>query len=902
MKTKPSFTANKLTLAILSVLSVTSLAATQAIAQDETLNEPTSKTQTSTQATGESFPIEPIEVISVTGRLRTSASAATEERREQIAVADIMGSEQISRTGDSDAAAALRRVTGLTLKDGKFIYVRGLGERYSSTSLNGATVPSPDPTRNVVPLDMFPASIIESLSVQKSASADKPAAFGGGHVDIRTKAIPANFFFKTSVGGRFNTNDSNDTYTYNGGGDDWTGRDDGTRGMPASIDNTINQYGGISPIDIVSGSNGAINYPAAQKMNRELALDMYRDMAVNTKSTDPGFRGDIAIGDRFDISDDMVFGALAAYSYKEQAENYTKYEVELDGDSEQTQIENQKDIIGTDSIVQMSAMLNLGLEIGYNHKIETFSTYLRDTSDDVSVGIEETIDTLGEPNALQVYGIDYEERTLTSNQIKGHHFIEAFNDAEFNWMFSDAKSERNAPNELSYTYNVILDEANSPVSRNLNTQDAPKYVYSNLQDDSQNYGWDFAYPIQFDAALMKVKVGYQYYERTRESYATRLGFDVDLSPTDPNGDILSEEFDKIFSDDNINNNTLGLELKDASTDTEDYIAAEKNDAGFISVDVDFDDVWRFYAGVRYEDFRRVTLPITPEGDISDEGGRYDLQDYAIAEDGWFPSMSLTWKQTDTTQWRLGASKTIVRPDLREVSPVRFQDPVTGFDFFGNPELTSSDMYNLDLRWEYYSDEGDNYSLGAFYKDVDAPIEPIQRISEAGRQLKFYNAESGYVYGIEAEFLQTLDFISEGSMLEDFFVAGNLTLGDSEIDIAPNGEIDPTNTKRRMTGHSEWVANVQLSYDSSNSYHSATLVYNVFGERIAYGGRGGLDDVYEKPFHSLDFTYSFFPTTSMAIKLKAKNLLGETTEYDQQDIQVYAKDPGTEYTLQFSYEY
>nr|WP_235781731.1 TonB-dependent receptor plug domain-containing protein [Shewanella vesiculosa] len=141
------------------------------------------------------IPIEPIEVISVTGRLRSSASEATEERREQIAVADIMGSEQISRTGDGDAAAALRRVTGLTLKDGKFIYVRGLGERYSSTSLNGATVPSPDPTRNVVPLDMFPASIIESLSVQKSASANAPAAFGGGHVDIRTKSIPADFFF-----------------------------------------------------------------------------------------------------------------------------------------------------------------------------------------------------------------------------------------------------------------------------------------------------------------------------------------------------------------------------------------------------------------------------------------------------------------------------------------------------------------------------------------------------------------------------------------------------------------------------------------------------------------------------------------------------------------------------------
>lgn len=894
MKTAPSFIAKPLTFAILSALCSTTMFSPMALAQDEV--------KSSTSADKESFPIEPIEVISVTGRLRTSASAATEERREQINVADIMGSEQISRTGDSDAAAALRRVTGLTLKDGKFIYVRGLGERYSSTSLNGAIVPSPDPTRNVVPLDMFPSSIIDSLSVQKSASADNPAAFGGGHVDIRTKAIPPHLFFKASVGGRFNTNDSQDTYTYNGGSDDWTGKDDGTRAMPNSINQTINQYGGISPIDIVSGSNGTIDFATAQQMNRALALDMNRDMSINREGTDPGFRGNIAIGNRFDISDDVVFGVLAAYSYKQQAENYSKYEVELDGDSEQTQIENQQQIEGTDSIVQMSAMLNLGLEIGYNHKIETFSTYLLDTSDDVSIGIEETIDTLGEPNALQVYGVDYEERSLISNQIKGHHFIEFLNDAELNWMFSDAKSERDAPNELSYTYNVLLDDANSVTSRNLNTQDAPKYVYSNLQDDSQNYGWDFAYPVSFDAALLKIKVGYQYYERTRESYATRLGMDVDLSPTDPNGNILSEDFDKIFSDDNINDNTLGLTLKDASTDTEDYIAAEKNDAGFISVDVDFDDVWRLYAGVRYEDFRRVTLPITPEGEISDEGGRYDLTDYAIAEDGWFPSMSLTWKQTDTTQWRFGASKTIVRPDLREVSPVRFQDPVTGFDFFGNPELESSDIYNLDVRWEYYSDDGDNYSVGMFYKDVEAPIEPIQRISEAGRQLKFYNAESGYVYGIEAEFLQTLDFLGEGSLWEDFFVAGNVTLGDSEINIAPNGEIDPTNTSRRMTGHSAWVANVQLSYDSSNSYHSATLVYNVFGERIAYGGRGGLDNVYEQPFHSLDFTYSFFPTTSMAVKLKAKNLLGETTEYDQQSTLVYAKDPGTEYTLEFSYEY
>ncbi|WP_108947008.1 TonB-dependent receptor domain-containing protein [Shewanella halifaxensis] len=889
MKTKPNFILTKLSLAVASAVSAAAVfAAAPTYAQDQTLDN------------GEDFPIERIEV---TGRLRTSASEAMEERREQIAVADIMGSEQISRTGDSDAASALRRVTGLTLKDGKFIYVRGLGERYSSTSLNGAVVPSPDPTRNVVPLDMFPASIIESLSVQKSSTAAMPAAFGGGHVDIRTKSIPADLFFKASLGGRFNSNDSQDTYTYNGGDDDWFGKDDGTREMPSSINQTYRQYGGISPIDIVTGSNGQIDFQAAQEMNRQLGLDINRDMTVQTKDTDPGIRGNVAVGNNWDIGEESIFGFMAAASYKEQAENYTKLDVELDGDENQAQIENEKQIVGTDSIVQISGMLNMGFEFNVDHKIETFTTYLRDTSDDVSVAMEETIDTLGEPNALQVYNIDYEERSLISNQIKGQHFFEMLWDLEANWMYSDARSERYAPNELSYTYNVVVDDNDGFSSRNLNTQDAPKYVYSQLDDDTTNYGWDLSLPLEFDSTIVTIKGGYQYFERTRESYATRLGFDVDLSPTDPNGDILSQEFDQIFSKDNIANDTLGFELKDASTDTEDYIAAEKLDAGFVSVDFDFDDVWRLYAGIRYEDFRRVTLPIDPDGEISDEGGRYDLSDYAITEDGWFPSMSLTWKNTDTTQWRFGASKTIVRPDLREVSPVRFQDPVTGFDFFGNPELESSNIYNLDLRWEWYGETGNNLSVGGFYKDIDAPIEPIQRISEAGRQLKFYNADSGYIYGIETEFLQSLSFLgAENSVWSNFFVAGNLTLSDSEIDIAPNGEIEPTNNSRRMTGHSEWVTNVQLSFDSPNEEHTATLVYNVFGDRIAYGGRGGLDDVYEQPFQSLDFTYSYFPLESLSIKLKAKNLLGSETEYEQQNITVYAKDPGTEYTIDISYQY
>ena len=175
------------------------------------------------------------EVVTTGTRLKGTATAVIEERKNQAFVADILGAEQISRTGDSDAASALRRVTGLTLVDGKFIYVRGLGERYSSTQLNGAAVPSPDPTRNVIPLDLFPSDIIESLSVQKAFSPSMPASFGGGNVNIRLKTIPENFLFNVSGNVGYNTENSGDAFSYNGGSQDWLGRYDGTRAVPYSM-------------------------------------------------------------------------------------------------------------------------------------------------------------------------------------------------------------------------------------------------------------------------------------------------------------------------------------------------------------------------------------------------------------------------------------------------------------------------------------------------------------------------------------------------------------------------------------------------------------------------------------------------------------------------------------------
>ncbi len=203
------------------------------------------------------------EVVVKVSRLKGTASAVIEERKNQAFVADILGAEQIARTGDSDAAAALRRVTGLTLVDGKFIYVRGLGERYSSTQLNGAAVPSPDPTRTVIPLDLFPSSIIESLSVQKSYSPSMPAHFGGGNVDIRLKSIPTDFVFNIAGNLGGNTENSDNGITYNGGDNDWYGIDDGTREAPKALQTLWANYDSLNEL--------------SQADNRAIAADLYKD-------------------------------------------------------------------------------------------------------------------------------------------------------------------------------------------------------------------------------------------------------------------------------------------------------------------------------------------------------------------------------------------------------------------------------------------------------------------------------------------------------------------------------------------------------------------------------------------------------------------------------------------------
>lgn len=849
------------------------------------------------------------EVVVKASRLKGTASAVMQERKNQAFVADILGAEQISRTGDSDAAAALRRVTGITLVDGKFIYVRGLGERFSSTQLNGAAVPSPDPTRTVIPLDLFPSSIIESLSVQKSYSPSMPAHFAGGNVDVRLKTIPSDFVFKVKgkLGG--NTNNFDDGLTYNGGDNDWYGIDDGTREASADLKQLWNSY---TPINDMS-----------QAENRLVAAQLNRDYDPVKESIDPNTGFDVTLGNKFDF-DDFRLGFLSAISYDnkwEVSEGYEGQDFTQGSDDQWSLVRGFDDVETTEHSVRYSGMLSVGLEYRRDHRIDFTSLVLHDTRDQISDKKGNTNNvTITDGLRVRDSEVIYEEREMISNQLRGTHNFNDWWGLGVDWFYSDARSNRYAPGNIATRYIVadgyngqpedgIFDYINESSLRNATT--ATRYTFQNLDDEVENYGYNMSLPFTADTTEIEVKFGGNFIKKSREAFARRL----DINTLVFDGlDLTGHQLNNILTDDVMLNQPLSgndIIMRDTSVAGDDYYSGQMIDAYYVEADFFFDNKWRLTGGVRWEDFRQVIAPLDPATgmfDLPAQPTEEDLEDLAFKEDDFFGALALTYVLDEEMQFRASVGQTTIRPDLREVAPATYIDPLTGFPIGGTPGVESTDILNYDLRWEWYMETGENLSIGLFYKDMDQPIEAVQSPSQDGPPLiRIANAEDGYIYGIEMEFLKDFAFI--GDIAEDFYLSGNVTLSDSEINIDTQRVVEQTgvstsitNPTRRMTGHSEYVVNMNLGWDAPNGNHSATLAYNVFGDRIIVPGIEGKDDAYEQPFHSLDLVYTYYPTYASTITFKLQNMLGEDKEIEFEDTLLKSQTKGTRFEVALQWEF
>ncbi|MBX3706340.1 MAG: outer membrane beta-barrel protein [Pseudomonadales bacterium] len=864
----------------------------------------------------------PIEEVVVIGRYRSAATDIVSERIDSDVAIDFLDAEGIARLGDSNVASALRRVPGVTVRDDKFVYVRGLGERYSSTQLNGAAVPSPDLTRDVLPLDIFPAEIIDALAITKSYSPDLPAAFGGGNVDIRTKRVPEDAVFNIKLNTGWNSEGGDKAWTYNGGGDDSWGEDDGTRALPGALRDALVAYeGNLSPNNILTvlrrgGGNPTIQ--EADLINRQLATTLNRDLDLKRQSIDPDLNGEITGGYRWFLGEDWEFGFLALGAYESAQRNRNRVNRRVvNPDLNYSLTERSVDQ------VNWTGALNLGLRFTDDHEIGTFSLALRNTEDETSnviTCLDGQFNDCGDelrPTQGRLYDIRYEQRDLRVNQVTGRHklgdatlgflpemfgFLERVRDLEVTWYYSDSTAKSDIPNEARFGLIETLDPATGGVtsSQLRPTASSGEYRFSELDDDVLSHGFAVSVPQYWGRLDATLSAGHSYSRKGRryEQYTFGLGSTAPGFPA-----VAEGTPSEVFSDENLLDLGTGIRIVTGigGFGTESYLAGQIVDASFFKFDLLWDSTWRLSGGARWESFQQLGVPVNL---LAFRGSRVPLSpqeiaDSAINEDDWYPALALTYIRpgfwSDEFQLRLGWSQTVARPDLREISRSTYIDPLTEARVRGNPFLVPSELTNIDVRGEWFWDNGDNFTVSLFLKDIVDPIETVQGgATEENILFNFVNADSAEIYGVEFEGLKGLDFASRwlGDWVNGFYVAGNLTLSDTEIEITPGpGVGNITNQQRRLTQHSKWVANLQLGYDSPGGNHGATLAYNSFGERILFAGIDGFGDAFEQPFHSLDFTYSWFATDQLTLKFRLRNLLKDKLEVEQDGVSVIEQKVG-----------
>ena len=824
-------------------------------------------------AVGESSPTQPqepeetqVDEVVVLGRY------IPEPNRESSEVAAFLTTEDLERTGDSSAAAALTRVTGLTVVEGRFIYVRGLGERYSSALLNGSPLPSPEPLQRVVPLDLFPSSILESVTVQKSYSANYPGEFGGGVIDLRTVDAPNEpfFNFSASIGGNTETTNE-ESLIYYGSRTDFTGFDDGTRDVPG-------------PIALAFGSGRQINRAnfstnELQAMGQALVNAPLRLLQRETTPVNFGFE---ATGG---LSSDSSLGtvgliAVAGYSNSWSTRNGFQEEGQFSGGAivpvtSKAFESNQND-------VQLNLLGGLSLTRP-DHELKWTNFYVRSTTKEARTSAGPDLSAGG-----AIIRDDYTEwfvRQLFSTQLSGEH---VFMDGalEFDWRGAWARTSRDAPYESRFQYgvNAAGDYIHNP--SNL-------ISFSELDEDVISGGADVRYTLPLsDYREAVFSLGVAHTDSSRDATRRDLQLAAVSGLTDEQ---RASRIDYLFSDFNINPTTIELRQVAGTNGAGAYEAELTVDAVYAQVDAEIIPLVRTTAGVRFEDGRQSVTPL----DLF--GGASTFAATEIEEQYYLPSFTATWNFAEDQQLRFGASKTIGRPQFRELAPQSYIDPESDREFTGNPFLVDTEILNLDARYEWYFARQQFLTAGVFYKDLDKPVESVVVLTGDQRQQSFLNAPKATVYGAEVEAKKYFEWPDAGSSFianKRWLVQANYTWSTSDVQVGADDVVftqggggAPEQASffiadgSRLQGQSDHVANLQLGWEDDTARSQATIIVNYVSERITARGAGAAGarepDYIQDPGVFLDFVYRKdfeYAGRDLGFALELRNLLN--TDYDE----------------------
>ena len=820
----------------------------------------------------------------------SSESILLYNRRRAITVTDSISEDRFSALGIGDAAQALSKTVGTTIVDGKYAVIRGLGDRYTDTRLNGLSVPSTDPDRMAVQLDQFPADLLESVVTSKTFTADQPGAFSGGSVNLRTRSFPQQFFFKFGTSAEYNTQVTGEqVLTIPGGGHDWLGKDDGTRSLPGGIPDDLS---GINrTLAEISARRG--DFGPAEDLQRAVDYFDNRPYFPTQTRADPNYGWSFSIGDRYDFGQEQVIGYVAALTYDRKVSHYEGGTIGryTQGSNDLTSpifvdiarvfapdpsqytfyesfLANPETPLGVPAFgvtqtayaVDWGAFAQLSYKPSNLHEFNLRFFHNQSAEDSIKRGVGEvTRSDSGEMR--ENYDLLYTERGVTAYQLSGESVLLQGNNTLLEWRTAYSESTQDQPDyrsmEFKYDFRSLeYDPSGVNAFR----------FFRELEEDNREGAVDLTVPLDIpNDGLITLKVGGFYSTTERTSFERRFrveGFQArgDTIPFFPQPvGILSQTANSV---------SIGSYMRETASNAS-YEGERTISAGYLMADWRLNYTWRFIAGARLETTDITTDPILVSSAVARQG--------RIEEEDLLPHGSVVYSPTEDMNLRLAYGSTLARPTFREMADITLIDPFTDERLAGNPDLEMTEIDNFDLRWEWFPAESEVLAVSFFYKELTNPIE----LTFANGRIIPQNVDEGEILGVELEYRQNLgrflDALQPLSLGVNFsYIQSKVTISDAEY--AAIVAVDPDADRTRdLYGQSPYIFNFDLTYENPEWGTTLSAVFNVYGKRLDLVTTGALPDVYEQPFASLDLIYSQKLSRQWSFKISAKNLLNPEKE-------------------------
>lgn len=790
------------------------------------------------------------ETVRVEGRLEnvstSSAEAQLIERRQAPVITDNIGSQEMRANGDSDAAAALTRVTGLSLVDSQYVFVRGLGERYSNTTLGGAVIPTTEPDKKVVPLDLFPSGLIDNVQVAKSYTPDKSAEFAGGLVQITPMKLPVQPVVDFSYGfSRYSTATGKNIPLSPLGRRDWLGYDKGVRALPSGFPADKIVRRGIFTPDVGYSAQEITEFG-------RLLENRWRPEEARGR---PGQNWSAVLGNRF--ADRLGILASITHSYRENFVEEDRRFYRIEDDNTLEAVSDYRMRTGTQR-AQLGVVANLAYQFTTNHRVAVENFYTHSGRDEgrLFTGSNEDNDRL-----YRNYRVQFIEEGLISSSVSGDHFLQRLGNSRIDWRASVARASRDEPDLREVLYEAPRNVAN-PTFVLADESQSGFRMFNTLDDDTKDLGVNWSVFNLAGGRPTQFKFGVSYIERARDFASRRFRF-IPISTGSGNSAVspatLQSMPEQIYTPQNIG--TL-FRFNEETRPTDAYTGDQTTTSGYGMIDIALAASTRLVGGARVERFDQTVDTFDPFGlflrTIRSEIRKTDV----------FPGLNIVQALRPDMNLRFGYSITVNRPEFRELAPFEFTDVIGNRAVRGNASLERALIQNLDGRWEMFTGVRGVMAASVFYKRFGQPIERVV-VGGATPLATFQNSDSARNFGFELEAGQPIG--------RHLFLSTNYTFVDSKISLLPEQRTVQTSLERPLAGQSRHLFNIMGEVMVGG--FSARLLYNFFGDRISDVGANEAPDIIEEGRGMLDLVLAQ-RVRGLNLRLSFDNLTDSDFEFTQ----------------------